>query len=146
MTLVKFNSDTTTPRFSSWLDRFFDDFDQSLKFNSKNLNAPAVNVLENEKSFLLEVAAPGLNKRDFNIDVEDGILTISHSKETKKEEEVKENYTRKEFNYSQFKRSFTLPENVDEKKIEAKYQEGVLHLEIPKVKEAAKTKKVIEIS
>lgn len=145
MTLVKFNSDAETPRFSTWLDRFFDDFDQSLKFNSKNLNAPAVNVQENEKFFLLEVAAPGLNKKDFNIDIEDGVLTISHSKETK-EEEIKESYTRKEFSYNQFKRSFTLPENVDDKKIVAKYQDGVLHLEIPKIKEAAKTKKVIEVN
>ena len=109
------------------------------------LNLPAVNIKENEKDFELELAIPGRKKEDFNIEVDDHVLTISA--ETKSEENVKEeNYTRKEFSYESFKRSFTLPETVNEDKINAAYEDGVLKFTLPKKEEALpKPKRMIEI-
>ena len=108
-------------------------------------NLPAVNIKENEKDFELELAIPGRKKEDFNIEVDDHVLTISA--ETKSEENVKEeNYTRKEFSYESFKRSFTLPETVNEDKINAAYEDGVLKFTLPKKEEALpKPKRMIEI-
>ena len=108
-------------------------------------NLPAVNIKENEKDFELELAIPGRKKEDFNIEVDEHVLTISA--ETKSEEDVKEeNYTRKEFSYESFKRSFTLPETVNEDKINAAYEDGVLKFTLPKKEEALpKPKRMIEI-
>lgn len=92
---------------------------------------PAVNVSESDKSYDIELAAPGLKKEDFHIKVEDGVLTISSEKKTEKETKDK-NYTRKEFNYSSFSRSFTLPENAKEDGIKANYDNGVLKLNVAK--------------
>jgi HSP20 family protein len=96
-----------------------------------SLTLPSVNVSENKDNFNLELAAPGLEKGDFQIDVNGNILTISAKKEDKKEEK-NEKYTRKEYNYSSFSRSFTLPEEVQQDKIDASYQNGVLKLQLPK--------------
>ncbi|HAI41335.1 MAG TPA: molecular chaperone Hsp20, partial [Maribacter sp.] len=86
---------------------------------------PAVNVIENDKNYEIEVAAPGLKKDQFNITVENGLLTVSGN--TTSEEETKEkNYTRKEFTTKSFSRSFTLPENIDEESIKAKYEDGIM--------------------
>jgi HSP20 family protein len=93
--------------------------------------APAVNVRETEKHFEIEVAAPGLNKKDFNITVENRVLTISSDKEEQKEEKDG-NYTRKEFSYHSFTRSFTLPEGVKEEDVKATYSDGVLRLNVAK--------------
>jgi len=93
---------------------------------------PAVNIVENEKGFLIEMAAPGLTKKDFNIAIENGLLTISAEKKVEKEEENK-NYTRKEYSFEEFSRSFTLPENVSEDKIKAHYEDGILKLELAKM-------------
>ncbi|MFN7408339.1 MAG: Hsp20/alpha crystallin family protein [Cyclobacteriaceae bacterium] len=82
---------------------------------------PAVNVVEKDKMFEIEMAAPGLNKKDFNITIENGVLTITVEKEEKREEK-EENFTRKEFNYTNFIRSFTLPENVKTEKVDAIYE------------------------
>lgn len=119
------------------LNRFFDDFftkdlyrngeDPSSRLNTQ----PAVNVKENDKSFDLELAAPGLGKGDFNIEVNNDVLSISFEKKT--DNEVKEeDYNVREFGYQSFKRSFTLPETVNADKIQAKYEHGVLGLTIPK--------------
>jgi HSP20 family protein len=104
---------------------------------------PAVNVSETDKSYDIELAAPGLKKEDFHVKVENGVLTISSEKKTEKETKDK-NYTRKEFNYSSFSRSFTLPENVKEDGIKASYDNGVLKLNV--VKTAATVAKVKEIA
>ncbi|HQX45448.1 MAG: Hsp20/alpha crystallin family protein [Saprospiraceae bacterium] len=104
---------------------------------------PAVNVSENENSFIVEVAAPGLKKEDFKVSVEKGYLNISTSQE-KETEETKENYTRKEFSYSKFSRAFKLPEHADAAKISGSYNNGVLKLTIEK-KVAIKDEKTIEI-
>jgi len=129
----------------SWLSDFFDSdrfFDADWL---RKPSVPSVNVKEMEKEFEIEMAAPGLTKKDFNVTVDNGILTISSEKEEEKEEKEKD-YTRKEFNYSSFIRSFTLPENVNEDKIDASYENGILKLKIAK-KIGAKVehKKAIEI-
>ena len=105
---------------------------------------PAVNVIENDKDYEIEIAAPGLKKDQFNVTVENGLLTISGNTTT--EEETKEkNYTRKEFTTKSFARSFTLPENVDEEGIKAKYEDGVMHLTLAKKKKETPKKKQINI-
>lgn len=104
---------------------------------TKELNVPAVNIEETENEFTVSVAAPGLKKNDFNIDVDGNMLTISSEKEETKEEKDAR-YTRKEYNYSSFSRSFTLPDDVNKEKIEARYEEGVLKLALPKKEESKK--------
>ena len=101
------------------------------------LTMPAVNITENKDDFKVSLAAPGMKKSDFNIDVQGNILTISAEMEEKKEEK-EENYTRKEYNFSSFSRSFTLPDEVNKEKIEATYVDGVLNLSLPKKEEAKK--------
>jgi HSP20 family protein len=101
------------------------------------LTIPAVNITENKDDFKVSLAAPGMKKNDFNIDVQGNILTISAEREEKKEEK-EEDYTRKEYNFSSFSRSFTLPDEVNKEKIEATYVDGVLNLSLPKKEEAKK--------
>jgi HSP20 family protein len=96
---------------------------------------PAVNVLENKEGFKIEVAAPGLEKSDFKLKLEKNQLTISAQKE-QKEEEANEKYSRREFKYSSFQRTFTLPNSVDGEKIAASYADGILKVELPKREEA----------
>jgi HSP20 family protein len=94
-------------------------------------NVPSVNIVENEKDFKIELAAPGLEKKDFKIAMENGMLMISAEKKEEKKEE-KENYMRREFSFNKFSRSFRLPENCLTEKIDAKYENGVLRLLLPK--------------
>jgi HSP20 family protein len=111
----------------------------------KKINMPAVNVKETEKSYELELAVPGLSKKDFKIMAEEGILTVSSEREEEKELKEKD-YTRKEFEYSSFSRSFTLPENVNEEEIKAGYDNGILKLSIAKRQlSQPKAKKAIEV-
>jgi len=94
-------------------------------------NVPSANIKETEKDYLIELAAPGLTKKDFKVEVDNGVLTISaEKKEEKKEKE--EGYTRREYYYNSFSRSFTLPENSKSDKIDAKYEDGVLKLTVAK--------------
>jgi len=116
-------------------------------FDSDNYKSlPAVNIVEGNDDFIIEVAAPGLDKKDFKIDLENNQLTISSEKEDRTEEK-NERMIRKEFRYSSFSRSFTLPETVENDKIKAKHKDGILYVSIPK-KEVAKIKpaRQIEIS
>jgi HSP20 family protein len=106
-------------------------------FLGKTLTVPAVNIKEHKDEFNVSLAVPGMKKDDFNIDVEGNMLTISCEKEERKEEKEAK-YTRKEFNYSSFSRSFTLPDDVNREKIDAHYEEGVLRLVLPKKEEAKK--------
>ena len=112
--------------------------------NESNLNTPAVNIAEGTESYTIEVAAPGLAKNDFKINLDHNVLTISSSKENKKEEK-NGNYTRQEFSYASFERSFTLPESTETEKISATCKDGVLYVSIPK-KEEAKVKPAREIA
>lgn len=132
------------------VSKFFDDFfnrDITDFFGSDgSLTLPSVNVVENEKSYRIEVAAPGLEKDDFNLEVDGNMLIISAKKEVS--DEVKEDkYMRREFNYTSFSRTFQLPEGVNADEIGAKYDNGVLHVTLPKLEEAqAAPTKRIEIS
>lgn len=129
----------------SLLSDFFDDngFINSPWLGRQSM--PAVNIKENEKNFEIELAAPGMEKKDFEISVNNNILTISA--ERKQENEVKEdNYTRKEFGYTSFSRSFNLPVNTSEDNINAKYDNGILKVLIEKKNEPeGKLKKSIQI-
>jgi HSP20 family protein len=107
-------------------------------------STPAVNIIEGKDDFKIEVAAPGLSKEDFRINLDNDLLTISANKEVKNEEQ-NETYTRREFSYSSFCRSFTLPETVDGEKISASQKEGILTIHVPK-KEEAKVKPAREIA
>jgi HSP20 family protein len=111
-----------------------------------NPTFPAVNIKENETNFELELAIPGFKKDNFNIEIDENVLTISS--EIKSGDTVKENnYTRREFSFSSFKRAFTLPETIDEAKINANYEDGILRLSLPKREEALpKPKRLIDIA
>jgi len=110
-------------------------------------NTPAVNVKESDDNFTLEIAAPGLVKEDFNIELNNDVLAISSKSMVDKESKINEKYTRKEFNYSAFKRIFNLPDTVEGSKIEASYKNGVLLITLPKKEEAkVQPKRLIEIS
>ena len=127
-------------RMPSLFEDFFnkpllDLFDGGL--SSRMINVPAVNISERKDDYLVSLAAPGLKKEDFKIDVEGNLLTISSEKEEEKEEKD-EKYTRQEYSYSSFERSFTLPDEVNKDKIDARYQDGVLELVLPKKEEAKK--------
>ena len=104
---------------------------------------PTVNVIENDKDFKLEMAVPGMEKKDFRIHVENDMLTVSSEKKEETNEK-KENYTRREFSYTSFSRSFRLPENCLAEKIDAKYENGILKLILPK-KEVTVSKAAKEI-
>ncbi len=124
-------------------DDWFDGFFSLMPVRS---NMPTVNIIEEKDQFRLEVAAPGLEKEDFKIDLNNDILTLSAEKKQESEEKNKK-YLRREFNYCSFKRSFTLPDYVDADKIEAKHKNGILTVIIPKKEEAKeKEPRTINIS
>jgi len=140
MSLIKRNYSTLPTTFSRMFDDFFtrDLFDWgNNNYSVTNTTLPAVNILENNDAFLVEMAAPGMNKKDFTIELENDVLKISSTKESKKELNEDERFNRREFSYQSFQRTFHLPKTVvDESKIEAKYQDGVLRVMIPKREEA----------
>lgn len=131
-------------------DAFFKDFFDHPAKAAVSKTVPAVNIIENENNFQIEVAAPGLEKENFNITVDDDVLTISS--EVKNEKEEKDNkgkFTKREFSYHSFKRSFTLdPETIDAENIQASYEKGVLNINVPKKlkEEEVKTVKTININ
>ena len=106
-------------------------------FLGRTMNVPAVNITEHKDEYLVSLAAPGLKKEDFKLDVDGNMLTISSQKEESKEEKEKR-FTRREYRYSSFSRSFTLPEEINKEKIEAKYDDGVLKISLPRKEEAKK--------
>jgi len=143
MSLIKRSGNLLNSFPSVFNDDFLtrDLFNWGLSNNSDTgTTIPAVNIKETANAFEVEMAAPGMTKKDFNIELDSNVLTIRSEKNFEQEEKDGEKYSRKEFSYQSFQRSFTLPkEVVDEDKIEAKYENGVLHLVIPK-KEVAKQK------
>jgi HSP20 family protein len=148
MTLAKL-SNSWIPSFPSLFDRFFDgelmDWNTS-NFSSTNTTLPAVNVKENENEFLIDVAAPGLKKEDFKIHYDNGRLTIASEHKNETEEKNGEKTTRREFSYESFQRSFSVAENVVEsEKIAANYENGILHITLPK-REEVKPKPSREIN
>jgi len=141
MSIIRFNRpNALSDVFQNFFDNDFVDL-----FNRKGMD-PLANILEHSDSFELELAAPGLKKDDFKIHLENNVLTISSEVSDEKEESEK-NYTRKEFHYSTFSRSFTLPRIVELDKIKADYENGVLKVMLPKKEEARlDVKKEIKIS
>lgn len=125
------------------MENFFNDNFLSREFSSA---VPAVNVLETDDEFNVELSAPGFKKDDFKIECDNQMLTISGEHRTENESKEK-TFTRREFNYGSFRRTFTLPETVNEDKIDAKYEDGILKIHLPKKEEAkAKPPKEIKIS
>ena len=139
MTLVKFNRRPFDRTFNNFVDDFFSDLPvfNGGDFKREWKGMVPVNVTENEKSYNIEVVAPGFEKADFKVTVDDQILTISAEKKSETPEENKKQI-RKEYNYRSFKRSFTLDEKTDGAGVDAKYVNGILTLNLPK-KEEVKT-------
>ena len=133
----------------TWLPSIFNDFFDNDWMVKANATAPAINVIESDKDYKVEVAAPGMTKEDFNVHIdEENNLVISMEKKTENKEEKKEGrYLRREFSYSNYQQCYTLPEDADREKISAKVADGILEVEIPKLtpKEEAKTTKNIEV-
>lgn len=148
-TLVKSNGNGRTaffPEFPSLFDDFFtrDLMNADLR---RSAGLPAVNVKETENNFELEVSVPGMDKKNFKIELKHSTLVISGIKEEKNEEKKEEGkYVRREFSSQSFTRSFTLPEeSVDSENIKANYKDGILHVSIPKREKVKETVKRIEI-
>ena len=132
--------------FPSLVDELFNQ-DMRVRTSSISSTMPAVNIIEQDTQFLIELAAPGNKKEDFEIEIEDGILSISSSPNKEDNTSEKETFTRHEFSYNSFRRSFTIPESVDVSSIEATYNEGVLLIKLLKLEEALpQPKKLITIS
>jgi HSP20 family protein len=142
MNLIKFNNQ---PNFTDLLDNFFER-NIHTAFDRKWGTMPATNILDKPEAFELEIAVPGMKKDDFKINLENNLLTISSKMEEEKEEDMK-NYSRKEFNFCSFSRSFTLPKMVDSEKIGAEYTDGILRVNLPKKQEeTAKPMKEIKVA
>lgn len=151
-TLAKRNADV----FPSFVSDFFRtspfmgsglfDLDTDLLPARLGVTVPSANVRETEKEYMVELAVPGLTKNDFKIEIENNLLTVSAEKEEEKNEREK-GFTRREYSFNSFSRSFSLPENMMAEKIDAKYEEGVLKIHVPK-KEVTpqKPKKEITVS
>jgi HSP20 family protein len=133
----------------NWLPEIFNDFFDTNWMAKANATAPAINVLDNEKSYELELAAPGLTKDDFKVSLdEEGNLSIDMEKKVDEKAEKKHgHYLRREFSYSKYQQIMTLPDDADREKIEAKVENGVLLVNIPKVVKVVpeNTHKMIEI-
>lgn len=132
----------------NWIPSIFNDFFDNDWVVKSNFSTPAINVIENEKDYKVEVAAPGMNKEDFNIHMnEDQELVISVEKKNESEDKSNKKYLRREFSYSKFQQSFQLPDNIDKDKISASVENGVLEITLPKMtpEEKAKINRVIEI-
>ncbi len=139
---VKRNEPFLSTAIADQFNTFFnDDF-----FRNEPVSArPLVNIAETDTSFGIELAAPGLSKEDFHIDLDKNLLTISADKKVESTDEGS-NYSKREFNYFSFKRSFTVPETVDVKAIKGSYENGVLHVTLPKKAEVQQAKRAIEIA
>ena len=147
MTLVKFNPNNNNkkngmmPGFNNVFDSIFNDTFFSDRMMSR---VPAANISESKDHYHVELAAPGLRKEDFKLSLERDVLSISVEQNTQQDAQER-NFNKREFSYSSFVRSFTLPESADENGIEAKYENGVLCINIPKREEAKMQSRQIEI-
>lgn len=133
--------------FFTDIDRMFDDDMFLMPMHLSRLgssNLPAANIRETDKEYSIEMAVPGMKRDDFNIEYDENTLTISSEKEENINEE-KENYRRREYNYSSFNRSFRLPEAVKAENIKAHYENGVLHIAVPKAAPTEQRKKRINV-
>lgn len=127
-------------RNQNWLPSIFNDFlNNDWLVERRNTTAPAVNIIENDDEYKVEVAAPGMTKEDFKVHInEDNELVISmekHSEEKEEDKKHKGTYLRREFSYTQFQQNLLLPDNVEREKISAKVENGVMSIDLPKKKE-----------
>jgi HSP20 family protein len=146
MTLVRFNQKQADKRANSFFEDFFNQFPSRLvneDFGTANATAP-VNIRESEKAYLIEVIAPGMDKGDFKVSMDNNLLTISAEKKTDNNKEG-ERIVRREFTCKSFARTFTLDETIQSDSIQAKYDNGVLLIELPKKEEAIIQPKEISI-
>ena len=142
MAMIRWNNPMAVSRIFD--EMFNEGFGRDTEYNWK----PLANVSEKEDRFELELAVPGMDKKDFNISIEKNMLSVSAENKKESNEDHKEgntNYTRREFSYGAFSRSFTLPDSVDREKISAEYQNGILHLVLPK-NEKETLKRLVEIA
>lgn len=125
---------------NNWFPSLFGDFfDNAVIAPARQFASPAVNILENEGNFKIEVAAPGMNKEDLSIQVEnDDELLITLERKSENEDKEKSNYLRREFSYSSYRQAFTLPEDIDKERISAQMKNGVLCITLPKKEEAVR--------
>lgn len=146
MSLVKRNEEFPMwpSIFNDFFGRNFMDF-ANKNFSATNTTLPSVNIKEDHDQFSVELAAPGFSKSDFNIELNNNVLTISSDKKIENETKEGENFSRKEFSYQSFSRSFSLPNTIDEEQIKAQYENGILILTLPK-KDEAKPKPAIQIN
>jgi HSP20 family protein len=127
-----------------WSNLFDDDYFPAMSQRSTSM--PAVNIKEDDKKFILDLAVPGIDKKDLKIEINEDVITISSERKSENEE-TGDGFKRREFSYSSFCRSFYLPENVNKEKIEANYKDGILTVELPKeTEEKAKLTRQIKIS
>lgn len=150
MSIVKRNGRVSNYSMPSLLDDFFtrDLFNWGSDYSNSGNSMPAVNIKETAEAFEVEMAAPGMEKKDFKIELDGNMLSISSEKQNQEEQNEGENYSRREFSYQSFYRTFHLPKDVvDADKIKAKYENGLLYLTIPKKEEAKqKPARLIDIS
>lgn len=145
-TLIKRNGLTFPTLVNDLLDTNILDFNGDVFNWPTAKNIPSVNVTETPKEFKIEMAAPGLERKDFHVEVENGMLTIKSEKQEEKEEKGK-NFIRKEYSFNQFCRSFQVPENILAEKIDAKYENGILKVALPKKEvTVSNPKKEIKVS
>lgn len=144
MALVKVNQ-SLFPRFSNlWEDFLGGDITDVANWETK-FTVPAVNIVEKPDKFLVSLAIPGMERSDFNVSVDNGVLSVASEKEEKHEEKDKDSkFTRREFYYHSFRRSFTLPESVQADQIGATYENGILEISLPK-RETAQVKPMKQI-
>ncbi len=134
MSLMKWNQPTKLTTSRNWIENFFtetDDFFKTFEWDRMN-DVPAMNVREEKDAFRIDVAAPGMKKEDFKVEIDRGVLLISATAEEKKEEKTQE-FRRREFSFRNFQRSFWLPDYVKAEAIEAVYEDGLLKLKLPKI-------------
>lgn len=144
MTLVKFNP-TRSANLKPWFTDVFDLFNENYSSEKNGYKVPAVNISESDTAFHLELAAPGFKKEDFKINLEKNVLQISSEKKTESESSDKK-YTRREYSYAAFSRSFTLPDTADAENISASYEDGVLRVNIAKNVETSNPSREIAIA
>ena len=139
MTYSKFNAAAPSTSLNKWIDTLFNTTLADAMGTDFTNSSPSVNIVEHDAHFTMQLAAPGMQKSDFNINIENDYLVISAEKKTEKEETGNEGkFTRREFNYSSFKRSFQLDENINREGIAASYENGVLSITLPKKEETWK--------
>ena len=137
-------------RNEGWLPSIFSDFFDNNWMVKEHLTAPAINVIEHDTNYQVEVAAPGMTKDDFKVTLDDDnnlLIEMEKKNETRDEDKTDKKYLRREFSYSKFEQAILLPDNVEKDKISAKVENGVLNIEIPKkpAEEAVKVAKTIEV-